>query len=188
MAIEITEIKAFYNSLYTLNMEPGVGLEQIAKSLEASGSTKKASNSGGWQSDIQTYESIKYVQPFLDKILLLANKIYLEFNINKEAELLNYWFNTNRKHNFNWGHNHPHSFFSAIFYIKTTDKTGNLIFERPDALREWIQIAKTNEKNTDSLVFTPRDNDIIFFPSHIKHRVEQNNSDDDRMSVAFNFK
>ena len=40
--VEIAEIKTFHTSLYTLNIEPGIQLEQIAKSLEASGGSKLA--------------------------------------------------------------------------------------------------------------------------------------------------
>ena len=187
--IEIQEIKTFYTSLYTLNLEPGVNLEQIAKSLEASGGSKvQASNSGGWQSEKQNYDSIKYIQPFLDKLLLFTNKLYKEFNIDKEAEIINYWFSINRKNNFNWAHNHPQSFFSAIFYIKFTEDSGNLIFERPDSFRDWIEVSAINERNSNSVTFKPKKNDLIFFPSHLKHKVEQNNTDNDRISISFNFR
>jgi uncharacterized protein (TIGR02466 family) len=189
MAIDINEIKTFYTSLYTVNIPPGVELEQIAKSLEATGNSKtQASNSGGWQSEKQTYDSIKYVQPFLDKLLILINKIYKEFNISKEPELIDYWFNINRKNNFNWSHKHPHSFFSAVFYIKFPKNSGNLVLERPDSLRDFLEINKINERNSDSVTFKPNNNDLIFFPSYIRHRVEQSNSDDERITIAFNFR
>jgi len=187
--VEIAEIKTFHTSLYTLNIEPGIQLEQIAKSLEASGGSKvQTSNVGGWQSEKQTYDSIKYIQPFLDKLLLFTNKIYKEFNISKEAELTDYWFSTNRKGNFNWLHNHSQSFFSAIFYVKFPENSGNLIFERPDPLREWLEVHSVNEKNSNSVTFRPKNNDLIFFPSYLKHKVEQSNSDEDHISISFNFR
>ena len=187
--VEIAEIKTFHTSLYTLNIEPGIQLEQIAKSLEASGGSKvQASNVGGWQSEKQTYDSIKYVQPFLDKLILFTNKIYKEFNINKEAELTDYWFSTNRKGNFNWPHNHPQNFFSAIFYVKFPENSGNLIFERPDPLREWLEVHSVNEKNSNSVTFRPKNNDLIIFPSHFKHRVEQSLTDEERITISFNFR
>jgi len=189
MAIDINEIKTFYTSIYTLKIDPGIQLEQIAKSLEAAGgSTIQTTNVGGWQSEKQTYDSIKYVQPFLDTITLLMNKIYKEFNVNKEAELTEYWFSINRKNNFNWAHNHPNSFFSAVFYIKSPENSGNLIFERSDPLREWLEINSVNEKNSNFATFKPKPNDLIIFPSYLKHKVEQNNTDDDRISISFNFR
>lgn len=187
--IEINEIKTFYTSLYTLNVQPGIELEQIAKSLEAAGESKiQASNHGGWQSEKQTYDSIKYVQPFLDSLTIIMNKIYKEFNISKDAELNDYWFNINRKDNFNWAHNHPQCFFSAVYYIKFPDNSGNLVFERPDPLREWLSVHSVNEKNSNSVLFKPTKNDLIIFPSYVKHRVEPNNTDDERISIALNFK
>lgn len=187
--IEINEIKTFYSSLYTLNIQPGIELEQIAKSLEAANTSNiQVSNVGGWQSEKQNFDSIKYLQPFLTNVTALMEKIYKEFNINKEAEIVEYWFNINRKNHFNWAHNHPQCFFSAIFYIKFPENSGNLVFERPDPLREWLNVHTVNEKNSNSVLFKPTTNDLIIFPSHIKHRVEPNTTDEDRISMAFNFR
>jgi hypothetical protein len=75
--IEIQEIKTFYTSFYTVNIETGINIEQIAKSLESSGGESKNSSSfGGWRSEAQNYESIIYIQPFLDKLIKLMDKIY----------------------------------------------------------------------------------------------------------------
>lgn len=187
--IEIREIQTFSTSLYALNIPPGVELEQIAKSLEASGGSKtQKSNVGGWQSERQTFESIKYLQPFLENLLLLVNKIYKEFNVNKEAEIVDYWFNINRKNNYDWAHNHPHCFFSAIFHIKFLENSGNLVFERADPLRDWIDIHTVNEKNSNSLVFKPINNDLIIFPSYLKYKIEQNTTDSERITMTVNFR
>ena len=187
--IEIQEIKTFYTSFYILNTETGINIEQIAKSLESSGgSSKNLNNFGGWQSEPQNYESIIYIQPFLDKLLNVVNKIYLEYNIDKKAEILNYWFNINQKNDFNWAHNDPHSFFSAIFHVKTFENSGNLIFERQDTFTSTIKTHTLNEKNSDSVTLKPKINDLVIFPSHIKHRIEPNQTDKDRITIIFNFR
>lgn len=43
-----------------------------------------------------------------------------------------------------------------------------------------------NEFNSNSYRITPRDNMLILFPSYLPHRVEQNLSEKDRISVSFN--
>ena len=187
--MQVQEIKTFYTSFYTVNIETGINIEQIAKSLESSGGESKNSSSfGGWRSEAQNYESIIYIQPFLDKLINLMDKIYNEFNISKKAEISNYWFNINRTNNFNWLHNHPQSFFSAIFCIKSVENSGNLIFERPDLLTSTISTSKLNEKNSNSVTFRPKPNDLIIFPSHLKHKVEPNRTNEDYISIVFNFK
>jgi uncharacterized protein (TIGR02466 family) len=106
--------------------------------------------------------------------------------------LQNYWFNINRKYNYNKPHTHPGSQFSAIVYLKCPRNSGNLVFDRSDAFTGYMtsQFKETNDYNFYSWHMTPEENMFIVFPSYLQHYVEQNlcqELDDERISIAFNF-
>jgi len=45
-----------------------------------------------------------------------------------------------------------------------------------------------NKNNQARFKLLPKQNDLIIFPAHIQHFVEQNNSDDCRITMAFNIR
>ena len=185
----LEEIRLFHSSIFSINIDPEADLVSIAKELEASGKAKTvASNAGGWQSEKQHYGSIEEIQPFLDKVLTFVNKIYEEYSVHKAAVLTEYWFNVNRNKDFNWLHNHPHCYFSAVFYIKQLENSGNIVFERTDPLNDWVKFKSINDRNGQTVTVRPTVNNLIIFPSYLKHRVGPNHTDEDRISMAFNFK
>jgi hypothetical protein len=47
-------------------------------------------------------------------------------------------------------------------------------------------ISKSNEYNSQVKIINVQKNNILLFPSHIKHGVSQNNSDLTRISLGFN--
>ena len=79
-------------------------------------------------------------------------------------------------------------------WIKTPKDCGSLAFSSPNAFLEHILM-----KNIDSSIqrdynyYTnfeyrnPKSGRMILFPSHLDHMVEQSQSDEDRISIAFNF-
>jgi uncharacterized protein (TIGR02466 family) len=186
---ELKEIRLFYNSIFTITLDPEIDIVSIVKDLESSGDSKPpASNSGGWQSGKKNYNSIEEIQPFLDVVTLATEKIYEQYDVAKKAVLAEYWFNINRYKDFNWAHNHPHSYFSAVFYIKVPPESGSIIFDRPDPFNDWIKTKSINEKNAPSLNVDPHTNMLLIFPSYFTHKVVQNLTNEERITMAFNYR
>jgi len=186
---ELKEIRLFTTSIFTIDIDPGVDMVSIVKDLEASGESKMpASNAGGWQSAKKNYNSIEEIQPFLDIVTLATSKIYEAYAVDKKAVLSEYWFNLNRNKDFNWPHTHPHSFFSAVFYIKYPPDSGKIVFDRPDPLNDWIKFKSVNERNAPTLTVEPRSNMLLIFPSYYRHKVDQNLTDEERITMAFNYR
>jgi uncharacterized protein (TIGR02466 family) len=179
----------FATYVYSQSIEHNIDIETIARNLENDGLSKPiASNSGGWQSKKLVYESIEEMQPFLNNIILAAREIYKGYGISREPQYMEYWFNINRKYNFNWLHNHPNFYFSGVYYVKSSENSGDLVLERPDAASEWIVPESINIANCPAFKITPKVNNLLIFPSYLKHKVEQNLTDEDRISIAFNIK
>ena len=104
------------------------------------------------------------------------------------------WMNVNGLGDYNRSHNHPNSHMSGILYLKSSEKSGDVVFDSPYTFSSWNELSsytkefveRTNCHN--SFRFYPIEGRMIVFPSHFKHFVEENKSDEDRISIAFNIK
>lgn len=86
-------------------------------------------------------------------------------------------------------HYHSNSYFSGVFY--PFDSTpSQLRFYSPNhenySLNVCGNINTWNPYNSASYDLQPQKNNLIFFPSYLKHRVLKNNSNIVRYSLAFN--
>ena len=132
------------------------------------------SNKGGWHSkDYFTYQDSDRTFKDLTKII---SDYYSEIIFqNKKYILLSHlWANINTKGNFNSPHNHPNSHYSGVYYVKVPKNSGNLYFvDMPFDI--------------DLKEIIPEEGSLYMWQSHLLHRVGENLTDDDRMSISFNF-
>jgi uncharacterized protein (TIGR02466 family) len=81
-------------------------------------------------------------------------------------------------------HTHPFSFLSGCYYYQTTGSDGNLVFENPNLVADWMDpygdIWPTN------YFVTPSEGLMVLFPSWLRHRVDINHTNNNRWSLAFN--
>ena len=153
---------------------------------------RKKSNKLGWQSnDIQDDEEIQFL---INKLNIELEHIKQHSNISDDRSIRvsNMWVNVNKKYSYNAPHIHSGSFFSGVFYVRVPENSGRINFENPSSLQKiFIQSYKNHLKNYNqfsaySWTYDPRPNMMLVFPSWIEHNVEQNLSDHDRISIAFN--
>ena len=98
------------------------------------------------------------------------------------------WINENFKHSYNLVHDHPGNHLSGVYYVKTFKNSGNIKFYRNDQglhCSEFYNYAKGPSSFT-TYEIEPEDNDLLLFPSYLKHGVGINLSDKSRISLAFN--
>jgi hypothetical protein len=156
--------------------------------LKNNSSSRSVSNRGGWQS------------PDLDKNNFIVNKIVKEINLkltkisdiylfNKKVEVDNIWCNFNGYKDSNVEHIHGDSILSGVFYLKCPTRNSFLAFIRDTYidyhLKETDLKSYTNLTNTIYNII-PEENYLYFFPSWVKHRVEPNDSEIERISISFN--
>ena len=148
------------------------------------------SNRGGWQSS--GFE----VKDENDKLHnFLFNCINGFPHINYKVNFLIYaWININKPGNYNVKHLHPTTDLSGVLWIKAPQNSGDIVFESPYEFQAYQEIDSyvdefRNSFNIDhSYYFTPTDGRMLIFPSHLMHEVEENLSNEDRISVSFNIK
>ena len=149
------------------------------------------SNLGGWQSDNIIYPDSPFF--FLQDIEKICQEVAKDvLKINKSVFLNNAWININQKDNLNQVHTHPNNILSGVYYVKTPEKCGNIIFRHPsfDMMeRDWEDIVSDSDHNvynSDTWWLPAKANTLYIFPSWIKHLVGPNMSDDERISISFN--
>ena len=101
------------------------------------------------------------------------------------------WVNRNPKGARNSRHTHitytKNLLLSGVYYVKVPKDSGRIRFYDP----RNISIMNTpdnvyyNDSNTYNFI-APQEDMILFFPSWFEHDVEENKSNDERISIGFN--
>lgn len=111
----------------------------------------------------------------------LPGQVYLEDS----------WFNINRKDSYHETHNHLPSIWSGCYYVQCNSETdAGITFLNSNFDSNWPFIRKeffTDYTNSSSTFFNETGTFLIF-PSYLKHRVEQQVCDSERVTISFNFR
>ena len=160
----------------------------IQWSREDGGVTK--TNVNGWHSKTDMHTKQEY-KPLIDELFRMAYEVFNEEFLDGEPKLGNMWANINPPGGYNKPHIHPNSLFSGVYYVKTPPNSGRLICNDP---RPGIQTCMPNRKKGQppkhlwrEVNLQPKENRAIMFNSWLWHTVEPNKSNEDRISVSFNF-
>lgn len=165
-------------------------IEHFCYDLQNKDPGRKFSNIGGWQSndlDLSICIPKLYyeIKERLDELYF-----YFEFKDELSLKLDNSWININKKHNFNAIHDHSHSLFSGVYYVKAEENVGDIVFFNPSSAHsmciESATIKTYNAFNSSNHCVTPRTGMLLLFPSWMKHFTNPNQTDKDRISISFN--
>lgn len=146
------------------------------------------SNHGGWQSPSFV---VKDENDLLHSFIMncLSNFPNIDKSINFEVDA---WININKKDDYNEKHNHPNCNLAGVLWIKCPENCGEITFDSPvnfethQEVESYIKEFKENNNFFHNYYFTPTEGRILVFPSHLLHKVHQNKSNEDRISVSFN--
>ena len=160
----------------------------IQWSRQDSGVTK--TNVNGWHSETNMHEKSEY-KPLVNELFRMAHQIFDEEWLEREPFLGNMWANINPFGGYNKPHVHPNALFSGVYYIKTPPNCGRLVCQDP---RPGIQTCMPTRKKGQppkhlwrDVHLQPQENRAIIFPAWLWHSVEPNQSNENRISVSFNF-
>ena len=150
---------------------------------------RKISNYGGWQSEQVNILQCK--SETLKKIIIDSLSGFLPMSKNVSMAIEG-WTNINGPGDYNLKHVHPRADLSGVLWIKTPKNCGNIIFETPNFFEKYQElesytdefVQKTNSYT--SYFFNAKEGKILIFPSCLSHQVEENKSDEDRISYSFN--
>lgn len=148
-----------------------------------------ASNVLGWHSKDNLFE-LGEVQPF---------KAFVNAAIAEVAQAMGYgsvrifpancWANVNPKYASNKIHDHANCLFSGVYYLKAPKDGGNLMFYDPRSAKSFYKpkVSTFTAYTADAIAHVAETGLLLIFPSWLKHGVEPNLSDEDRVSISFNY-
>jgi len=188
----ITDI--FKTSIYHTNVLNVAYKDYFINVLEKCIEEKKEivkSNNGGFQTPEFTFSNnCNEIEKKLinDLIIYPCTNFLKQFNIKKPFKLDNlyYWINKNFKGSSNKPHSHGYDCVSGVYYLNTPINSGDLVFLDVNKIN-----CNTHEFFDDANFFSeftvkPKKYDLILFFSEVIHYVLPNNSDEERISMAFN--
>ncbi len=151
------------------------------------------SNVGGYQSAALTVEDL-IPETLANLMVFLTNQCQTcakEFGFDRPLGIANYWININNKNNYNKMHIHSSSILSGTYYAATPPQSGNILFHnRPEMsyiLGELKLVGAKESRYTNvDQAFQPKAGAVLVFPGWLPHSVEENRSEQDRISIAFN--
>ena len=147
-------------------------------------------NYKGWHSTTDMANKPEYSQ-LVTELMRMQNEIYEKEHLDRHAVLGNMWANINPPGGMNQPHIHPNALFSGVYYVKSNPKAGRLkIYDPRPGVQFNMPIRKEGDPGRDlwrDANIEPIPGRIIMFPAWLWHSVEENISDDIRISVSFNF-
>lgn len=143
-----------------------------------------------------TVSNVKYKGD--DKLKLPAFENELKKHVNEYSKIFKYtdkfkigieslWVNLAPPGSYQEIHAHTHPYrkilYSGVYYIKTEEKCGNIIFHTElDA--HFAQMMKCGFYDDCSV--EAKEGTLVLFPAWLKHRVNLNQSESDRIGISFN--
>lgn len=146
------------------------------------------SNYSGYQSsDLMPEDNLELdkLVDYLDKeVNACAKQVGLA-----ELEIKNIWLNINPPGAYNHLHNHVGSVLSGVYYVDADPQQGNIQFERSDGAEYHIpEYVETETYFTSTrATYAAKTGALYIFPGWLKHSVQGNTANKDRISIAFNY-
>lgn len=116
----------------------------------------------------------------------------LEFDLDdRKLVLEDIWINILPEGGIHTSHIHPHSVISGTTYVKMPEGASALKLEDPRA--QMMMAAPSRKKDCREelkqfVYVKPTVGDVLLWESWLRHEVPMNMSEDDRISVSFNYK
>jgi uncharacterized protein (TIGR02466 family) len=163
-------------------------VKSFAYGLRETNQGRTVSNYNGFQSqDIKNGDCLaidRLVKLLNDEMNTCANQVGMH-----HLEIQNLWININPPNSYNHLHNHVGSVLSGVYYVDATSEQGNIQFERNDNAEYHIptKVAKETYYTSTRATYAGKTNALYIFPSWLKHSVQGNKSNTDRISISFNY-
>jgi uncharacterized protein (TIGR02466 family) len=183
----------FPSPLFVFNLTEHEVLDQVLLAvicrLKESDPGRLASNVLGWhcQGNLFDLEDLKPFQEIVDGAIAEVAQAMGYGNVPIRAA--NCWANVNPQYASNKIHDHANCLFSGVYYVKTPKDCGNLMFYDPRTARTFYKplVKEFTAFTADAVAHAAEAGLLLIFPSWLRHGVEPNLSQEERISVSFNY-
>jgi len=118
----------------------------------------------------------------------LKDKISEREDLELPEMYLHYWVNYNKPGDSNYRHHHTDNavFLSGVYYLKVPEDSGRIIFYDPRVRSLGAMSDNKYYVYEPEVSVQAQPGMVVYFPSWLEHGVEPNESNEDRISIAFN--
>lgn len=138
---------------------------------------------------VDVLKEISVDKDFIEFLNNSVNYIHKSLSIPGELEIATSWFSINKKNSYHESHHHLPNVWSCVYYLETNENDANITFHHPGLESHWPYkfVNEFNPVNVAEYTLKPIKGNLIVFPSYLKHKVEQQLEDRDRITLAINF-
>lgn len=172
-----------------LNID-NTALKDHCVSMQSVDVGRTVSNKNGWQSKDIDLSAVQFA-PLITQLRLRVRDMCDAYAVHKHINFTieNGWININKQGGWNTPHCHFGT-FSAVYYVWAQPNQGTLQLVDRDHIKTSMFNPKTvhsfNGANSSNHTITPATGKLVIFPSWVLHYVDDNTTDQNRISIAFN--
>jgi uncharacterized protein (TIGR02466 family) len=143
-------------------------------------------NRQGWNSEDMAVLEQPVFAPVQQAVRAACVGALREMGVGDIAFHLQSWINLHDRGGFNFLHVHEGSLLSGSFYLKVPSGSGKFVFRdpRPGVVHGYVKGAVPN--GYSDIQLAPDAGLLVLFPCWMEHYVEPHNSDEPRITIAFN--
>ena len=143
-------------------------------------------NRQGWNSEDMAVLEQPVFAPLQQAVRAACVSALREMGVGDIAFHLQSWINLHDRGGFNFLHVHEGSLLSGSFYLKVPSGSGKFVFRdpRPGVVHGYVKGAVPNGYSDVQLA--PDAGLLVLFPCWMEHYVEPHNSNEPRITIAFN--
>ena len=150
----------------------------------------KKSNVNGWHSedfDLKNENLKNFISEISNYIGFSVKDMGWDLNA-QIVKITNMWEIINNRGASNERHHHGSSALSAAYYVKAEKNSGDIVFFDPRQANVFHHPSskEVNDVNAQVKSITPNPGTLILFPSYLEHKVNENQSNEERMVISFN--
>jgi len=187
--MEISKHQLFATEIYTTNFEAPEDVNKvILEQFDASTEYHTVSHHNSIRYE-NTYVPIQHV-PAVQAILTSAIAVTSVFTKQQfQIDENNWWFNNMTGGDITDAHGHsPGPVWSGVYYAKVPAGSGKLYFTYNRMHIKEPNFYKYIGHNFQDVEITPVEGMMIIFPSWLDHRVGMHQTNENRVSIAFNMR
>ena len=178
--------KAIYSKVIDININELLAAAKKEKYITA-GNWDSVNNQALISADktiLNKKELSKIKKQLLKEIHFYAHDIMKYKN---NFEVTTSWFTKTSNNQISDYHKHNNSMLSAVLYLKTDAKSGQISFIDYYSNLFQLEVHEYNVWNATSYRFKPQDGLLLIFKSDTFHKILKHESKNDRYSLAMNF-
>jgi uncharacterized protein (TIGR02466 family) len=133
-------------------------------------------------------EPMKDIKKFLDLCVkqYILEVIRPKFDI--DIRITQSWFNYTKPGEYHHRHSHPNSYISGVLYFNADPEKDMILFHKKEYYMYILNIPpiQDHDFNCSSMWFSSKPGKVLLFPSTLEHNVKVTESEETRISLAFN--